>query len=104
MSATPIRPGADRALAPVRTLPPAIAEAIERQQWRAWILRNLIQCVQLAQRDGVAQIEDADAAFDGLIELANSIHLALDPGSIVEAANEIAKENRGAAEDGAPAD
>lgn len=87
-AATPIRPGADCQATKLRDLQPAVKEALTELQARVWGLRNLIQAVQLAEREGNA--EDLDAAANGLVDLADTIHLALDPDAVAEQAQRLA--------------
>ena len=71
-------------------LPPFIREAVEEQQRRVWALRSLIECYREAIDAG--QCSDAIAAGDGLVDLAGSIHSALDQQRVAERGLEIESE------------
>jgi len=83
-------------VAPI-TLHEAVRMAIEEQERRVWCLRNLIECVQLATREG-GEPTDLEAAHAGLLDLADAIHRALDVGAIAQRATEIDAEERRDAE------
>jgi hypothetical protein len=72
---------------PQPQLPPFVGEAVEQQQRRVHALRSLIQCYQESIEAG--NCSDVLAAGNGLLDLADSIVLALDPRSIAEAADEL---------------
>ena len=88
-TAAPAHDKADEAPAKAE-LPPFIREAVEEQQRRVWALRSLIECYQKATEEG--DCSDAFAAGDGLLELADSIHSALDQQKVAERGLEIESE------------
>lgn len=59
---------------PIRTEEPApeVTRAVEQCTYRAWQLRNLIDCVALALEQG--ECEDVGAAMGGLSFLAEALH------------------------------
>lgn len=59
---------------------PSLEDSISEQQTRAWRLRSLMECVSIAVECHRDDITDVDACFQGLIEYADGIHEALDPG------------------------
>lgn len=71
-----------------------LKEAIEKQQSRVWQLRSLLQAVHEAVcEDAQETLDDAPSALSGLIELADSIHEALDCEMLEKRAAEILREN-----------
>src|SRR5580765_8119578 len=65
-------------------LPPFIREAVEEQQRRVDALRSLIQCYQETIEAG--NCSDVIGAGNGLLDLADSIVLALDQQVLAERA------------------
>lgn len=79
------------------SLHPSVAAAIHEQQERVWRLRNLLDALRGAIIGG-ANLEDEEAALDGLIEYADQIHLAMDAGPITERATWLDQLERGKVE------
>ncbi len=75
-------------------LPATIAKAVEQQQARLWSLRSLVDLVLVAvQNDGrIESVDDMEAALVGIIELADSVHEALDEQAIADRAAELAED------------
>ena len=69
------------------SLPPFIREAVEEQQQRVHALSALIECYREAIESG--NCSDTIAAGNGLVDLADSIVLALDQQVVAERAQEI---------------
>lgn len=67
-----------------------LRDEIGEQQHRLWQLRNLIEAIQGATREG-NDINDLDAALGGLIEMADQIHEALDPEEVWKRAEQTAR-------------
>jgi hypothetical protein len=72
-------------------LPPGFQRALEEQQTRVWRLRNLLDTLCIAVRDGWI-LDDGEAAIQGLVDYADGIHLALDVDLLKERGAEIAEE------------
>ncbi len=77
------------------TLPTSVKAAIEEQQHRVWRLHSLIECVRVVA-ESPEDIEDFGAAISGLKDYAHETFMALDTGAIVERAQAIEDEERGA--------
>jgi hypothetical protein len=73
-------------------LPPFIREAVEEQQHRLQALSGLIECYREAIESG--NCSDTLAAANGLVDLADSIVLALDEQSVAERAQALEEEQR----------
>jgi hypothetical protein len=73
-------------------LPGSVKDAIEEQQSRVWRLHSLIECIRVIS-DSSEEVQDFGAAISVVLELADSIHSALDVGTIAERAKAIEEEN-----------
>ena len=60
---------------------------------RVWRLHSLIECIRVSS-DSSEDVQDFGAAISGVLELANSIHLALDVEVIAERAKAIEAEEQ----------
>jgi hypothetical protein len=80
----------DESGADVREASLFLKQAVEEQQRRVHRLRSLIECFGEAIETG--QCADSLAATGGLLDLADSIHLALDHTVLIQRAQELARE------------
>lgn len=72
---------------------PPVAKAIDEQRNRLWRLRSLIEVTAFAvDHESGDEIEDLNAVLAGLLELADSIHEALETQTIAERAAELAED------------